>query len=166
MSNARNQHHTLITDEWIGYLDQLIRTTTSPLTLDGFVDILEHFEQAEQDYLCMPYLLSTLIAALAVLLRHVEFVLGCVSGSAGIATTDGTAHQVNDDVSTFLTADSVRGMLRAVLARGSGLLTESHLLWQPYLDWEMRQGDLTHVHEAFTERMSIPHSSKLHVDLA
>jgi len=100
------------------------------------------------------------MTALAILLRHIEFVLACAGGSAGIVTTDGNDIQIDEEVSSFLAEDVVRGTIRAILARGSGLLVESHLLWQPYLDWEIRLGDLARVHEAFTDRLSIPHSSK------
>ena len=46
---------SLIIDQWLKYLDQLIQGASSPLTLDTFVEILERFEQAEQDYLCKYY---------------------------------------------------------------------------------------------------------------
>ena len=42
----------LTLDQWLSYIDVLINSSPRPLTLDGFVEILERFEQAEQDYLC------------------------------------------------------------------------------------------------------------------
>lgn len=42
----------LTPDQWLSYIDLLINSSPRPLTLDGFVEILERFEQAEQDYLC------------------------------------------------------------------------------------------------------------------
>ena len=54
--------------------------------------------------------------------------------------------------------DAVRGMLRGVVHRGNGLLSESHLLWQPWLDWEYAKGD--NVDAVIADRMAIPHSSE------
>jgi hypothetical protein len=43
------------------------------------------------------------------------------------------------DLAAFLTPDNVRGMLRGVVAKGNGLMSTSHLLWQLWIDWELSQ---------------------------
>lgn len=39
-------------ESWMGYFNLLIPSAGAELKLEQFVDILERFEQAEQDYLC------------------------------------------------------------------------------------------------------------------
>lgn len=110
-------------------------------------------------------MLTVLNIALALLLRHIEFIIGCTRSSAGIATTEDRPVLVDPEVEAFLTLDAVRGMLRSVTQHGNGLLSESHLLWQPWIDWEISlaraSSETEHVHALFRERMAVPHSSEL-----
>jgi hypothetical protein len=76
-----------------------------------------------------------------VLLRHIEFVLSCSSNQPGLSLTEteteSEALTVDEEVSAFLTEDVVRDMLQGIVSRGSGFLSQSHLLWQKRIDWEM-----------------------------
>ena len=80
------------------------------------------------------------LEAVAIYLRHIEFLLSCagptLSAESEISETSRT-FAVDTDVAEFLVADTTRSMLRRVVQRGQGLLSESHLLWQLWLDWEM-----------------------------
>lgn len=79
-----------------------------------------------------------MLLALAILVRHVEFILSAAS---------------------ILDHASIRQLLRTVTFRGKTFLTSSHLLWQPWLEWEMSLEDNNeHVHQVFLERISQPHS--------
>lgn len=64
------------------------------------------------------------MAALPILRRHIEFIIKATA-------------ETNPDLKAFLTDDYVRGMLRAVVNRGVGLLANSHELWELWIDWEI-----------------------------
>ncbi len=125
----------LISDVWLKYLDDLIESSPKPLTLDLFVEILERFDQAERDYICGWSITNVAeVQACAILLRHIDFVLQCSrSNSQG---SDDTL-SVDTDLASFLTENSTRSIVQGVVQRGEGLMSESHLLWQPWLAWEM-----------------------------
>ncbi|KAK4688382.1 squamous cell carcinoma antigen recognized by T-cells 3, partial [Tremellales sp. Uapishka_1] len=143
-------------DLWLSFLDGLIGRSTAAVTLEILVDIMEAFDRAEKDYL-----------SLAILLRHIDFIVTCSRSVTG-AIHDGSALFVLDeDVIQFLSEDTVRDMLGAVVRIGEGLLSESHLLWQPWVEWEMsllerksgppKQEEIDLIHGLFKDRMSTPH---------
>ena len=66
-------------------------------------------------------------SAFAILRYHEQFLLQCKDGQ----------HPVDPEVAEFLTTQTVRGMLKDVIDRGSGLLSQSQELWRPYLEWEV-----------------------------
>lgn len=148
-----------MSDEWLSYFDRLI---VPSIDLEAFVNIIERFEQAEQDYLCKSFARMRLTLALAILLRHVEFIIGASNSSIVVNTTEEPL-SVDPEVQAFLTPEAVREMLHNVVAKGHGLLTESHLLWQPWINWEMSLpgANSESVHELFAKRMAIPHSGRL-----
>jgi hypothetical protein len=47
------------------------------------------------------------------------------------------ALEVEAEVTELLTRDTARQMLQGIMVRGESLLGESHLLWQPWLEWEL-----------------------------
>ena len=102
-----------------------------------------------------------------------------------MVTTEGTdTLDVDGDITEFLTPDTVRAMAKAIVSqRAHGLLGDSHLLWQPWIDWEMAQlsaasdrrvnisncclqlmGDrseqVEQIHSLYLERLGIPHTSQ------
>ncbi|ORY30589.1 hypothetical protein BCR39DRAFT_529041 [Naematelia encephala] len=125
-------------DEWLKYLDLLISTSPQPLPVDSFLDVMEKFEQAERDYLCLDY-------------------------------RSHPPNQVESDLAEILVEDTVREMIRGVVIRGEGLLSESHLLWQLALDWEIgllqlrdessRDEQIERIHSLYIERLNIPHAT-------
>ncbi len=125
----------LTSDAWLNHLNSAIESSAKPISLNSFVEILERFDQAERDYLCELKLLIRLMKAAAILLRHLDFILLCSSSQP--TTSEASSLEVEADVTEFLAEDATRDMLRGVEQRGQGLLSESHLLWQPWLDWEM-----------------------------
>jgi hypothetical protein len=46
---------------------------------------------------------------------------------------------VDEDVSSFLTAETVRGMLASVYVQSAGDLGLSHRVWNLWRDWEMER---------------------------
>lgn len=87
---------------------------------------------------------TALTAALAILQRHIDFLLA--------------KHEV--EVEEFLTEETKRGMLQAVVQRGAGLLSTSHLLWQPWLEWEKTVSSPERIHNMFMDRLAVPHTSE------
>ncbi|RXK40070.1 hypothetical protein M231_02710 [Tremella mesenterica] len=149
-------------DTWLSYFDDLFESSVQPVTLDVFVEMLERFDQAEKDYLSS-----------AVLLRHVEFILRCTSHLYAPPEDSQLSRpfiRVEADVAEFLSEETVRRMLQGVVQRGNQLLGESHLLWQPWIDWELdilktkideeqRSSHIDRIHAAYLDRMTVPHST-------
>ncbi|EIW67704.1 hypothetical protein TREMEDRAFT_69686 [Tremella mesenterica DSM 1558] len=149
-------------DTWLSYFDDLFESSVQPVTLDVFVEMLERFDQAEKDYLSS-----------AVLVRHVEFILRCTSHlypPPEDSQLSKPSISVEADVAEFLSEETVRGMLQGVVQRGNQLLGESHLLWQPWIDWELdlmktkideeqRSSHIDRIHAAYLDRMTVPHST-------
>jgi Tfp pilus assembly protein PilW len=79
-----------------------------------------------------------------ILRRHIEFILQAADTS-------------NEDLASILTPDYLRGMLRGVVERGMGLLSESQQLWLLWLEWETNNGPSEVVHQLYMERIAQPH---------
>jgi hypothetical protein len=117
---------SLILDLWFLLLEELLE---APLTLEGFIAIVEHFDTAEKDYFCKSVVRTPLTSAMNLLERHATFLVD--SSKEG-----GT---VDEDVSSFLTAETVRGMLASVYVQSAGHLGLSHRVWNVWKDWEMER---------------------------
>ncbi|QRV76405.1 RNA recognition motif protein [Ceratobasidium sp. AG-Ba] len=99
-------------DVWLPIIDHKI-TSSSTLNLEAFSQITSVFERAEADYLSIP-----------ILLKHMRFVIDS-------ATTS------DEELKAFLTHDTVRELLRTLVAKGSGHITKGHALWEQWVSWEM-----------------------------
>lgn len=92
---------------------------------------------------CPSLLADEINLASAILIRHIEFILLCSRSAFALpALEDGMDDSpnmltVDEEVKAFLTEDTTRGMLQGVCERAKGLLSESHLVWQPWLEWEL-----------------------------
>ncbi|KAL1413103.1 Splicing factor [Vanrija albida] len=140
---------------WLRLIDAKTKLAVQPLTLEGFVDVLELYSKAENDYL-----------SVAVLEHHIKFILR----AAGVAGPEGEEPwTVDAEVAEYLNTDSVRGLIKGVVDRGIGLLSSSQQLWQLWRDWEQsliptlegeqRSEQLSHIHEMYLERLQTPHST-------
>ncbi|OCF40172.1 hypothetical protein I317_05996 [Kwoniella heveanensis CBS 569] len=147
-------------DTWLFSLETLISSSARPLSLDDFVSVLEKFDQAENDYFSIP-----------ILLRHLEFVVACypratLSNSASEDGSQPAPIPVDEDVAEFLSAETTRGLISGIVQRARGSLSESHKLWNPWLEWEKtfledpaeRSTDaLERIHAMYIERLATPH---------
>ena len=114
------------------YFDSIIAEPI--LSLDVLVHVLEKFDQAERDYLCELYKQTVkLTEAVAILLRHMEFLLSLYRA---VRLSKGAPEQ-QADVTEFLSDEAIRDFLQGIVNRGQGLLGDSNLLWQQWLDWEL-----------------------------
>ncbi|WWC62824.1 uncharacterized protein I303_105422 [Kwoniella dejecticola CBS 10117] len=118
-------------------------------------EMLEKFDQAEQDYL-----------SISILDRHINFILACFrSDRPGSQGSDAYA---DGDVIDFLTEDNTRNMVKSVYQRGSHVLNESDQLWQTWLGWELgllgrasNKGEsLDVLHAIYIDRMRTPHTNQ------
>ncbi|ORX37192.1 hypothetical protein BD324DRAFT_681110 [Kockovaella imperatae] len=127
---------------WIKYLDALIAAAPTPLNLESFLDIVEKYSLAETDYL-----------SFKLLDHNLRFILRC----AGIPEPLG----VDAELEAFLEKETVRSMLKEVVDRGRGLLSQSSALWNSYMDWELSVAempqDLEFINGIFVDRLSTPH---------
>ncbi|WVQ65310.1 uncharacterized protein L199_003486 [Kwoniella botswanensis] len=141
---------------WLLYFDLKIPSCQRPLSLDAFVEILEKFDQAEQDYI-----------SAAVLTRHIQFVLSCFHAGVPEDAANNTTTTVDSDVTEFLSEDTTRNMIKALYQRGEGLLDQSEEIWQIWLQWELgllynasnKQTQLEMIHTMFADRVEIPHTN-------
>lgn len=123
---------------WRRILDAKIASLAQPVGLDAFVNVLELFQSAQEEYLCefsleccRGSLCTPLTAALAILEQHAKFLVGLVApASEGKVTGD-------DEVREYLNAETLRGMLRDVAEKTNGLLSSSQAVWQVWIDWEV-----------------------------
>lgn len=78
---------------------------------------------------------------------------------------------VDEEVSAFLDIETTRGLIKAAVDLGNGLLSESQQLWQLWIDWELgllegakgtgKREAIGNVHDVYLQRLAIPHSSTL-----
>lgn len=146
---SRSGARELMPDEWFSHLDELIQSQAQPLTMEGFLDVFERFMEAENDYFCKssplpPSLQCRKLAdrvAIAILSRHMDFVIRCAGASSGLPSNgddaDAAGLSVDPEVGETLAHDAVRGMLRDISRKGDSSLADSHLLWSRWRDWEM-----------------------------
>ncbi|WVR06547.1 hypothetical protein IAU60_003578 [Kwoniella sp. DSM 27419] len=138
---------------WFTYFDILLASTPKPVTLDAFVTILEAFDRAEQDYM-----------SIDLLLRHLNFVIACSTSQNESSTSDSVP--VDGDVSKFLVVDTLRGMLAGIVSKGEDSISESHKLWQPWVEWEVgqiangtgRSEAIARIQSMYLNRLRIPHN--------
>nr|XP_019000213.1 uncharacterized protein I203_07372 [Kwoniella mangroviensis CBS 8507]OCF63674.1 hypothetical protein I203_07372 [Kwoniella mangroviensis CBS 8507] len=141
---------------WLSYFDLKIPSCQQPLSLDAFVEILEKYDQAEQDYI-----------SAAVLTRHIQFVLSCFHAGGPEDVANSTTTMVDSDVTEFLSEDTTRNMIKALYQRGEGLLDQSEEIWQIWLQWELgllqnasiKQTQMEVIHTMFADRVKIPHTN-------
>ncbi|CAE6434398.1 unnamed protein product [Rhizoctonia solani] len=128
-------------DVWLPLLDQKLSTIGS-LTIEGFNEMTKWFEKAEADYF-----------SIEILQKHMECILN--------ASRSG-----NDEVQAFLTRDTVRELLKAIVLKGSGHITKCDALWDKWVTWEMEcfsdsshtPEDITRVQATLLSRLHTPHS--------
>ncbi|WWC88440.1 uncharacterized protein L201_003351 [Kwoniella dendrophila CBS 6074] len=133
-------------------------SSPQPLSLDAFVDILEKFDQTEQDYL-----------SITILARHIEFIFSCFGAGQPESSQNEKAVTVESDVNEFLTIDTTRSMIKAIYTRAEGLMSDSGKLWQLWLDWELnllgnspdKDTATQAIHLMFSDRMKIPHTTRM-----
>ncbi|WWD05336.1 hypothetical protein V865_003409 [Kwoniella europaea PYCC6329] len=141
---------------WLSYFDLKIPSCQQPLSLDAFVEILEKFDQAEQDYI-----------SAAVLTRHIQFVLSCFHAGVPEDAANSRTTTVDSDITEFLSEDTTRNMIKALYQRGEGLLDQSEEIWQIWLQWELgllynasnKQTQLEMIHTMFADRVKITHTN-------
>ncbi|KAG8759489.1 Splicing factor, partial [Ceratobasidium sp. 423] len=128
-------------DVWLPLLDHKITATGNPTT-EGFNEITNWFERAEADYF-----------SIEILHKHMEFILN--------ASTSGS-----EELQGFLTRDTVRELLSAIVLKGSGHITKCNVLWDKWIAWEMEYfsgsshtpEDVTRVQATLLFRLHTPHS--------
>lgn len=72
--------------------------------------------------------------------------------------------------------ETVRGMIQALVGRSVGLLDQSQMVWQLWLDWELERQkteryvvvhvsadgrDIERIHELYRDRLAVPHAGEL-----
>jgi hypothetical protein len=62
--------------------------------------------------------------------RHVAFIIECFESDQETG---------DPDLMGLLTPDYTRDLLREVMAKASGLLSDSSRIWNTWAEWEMRQ---------------------------
>ncbi|KAG9075208.1 Splicing factor, partial [Ceratobasidium sp. UAMH 11750] len=128
-------------DVWLPIIDHKV-TSSGVLNVESFSQIISMFERAEADYLSIP-----------ILLKHMRFIIDSA------ATSD-------EELQSFLTRDTVHELLKGLVAKGSGYITKSHVLWEQWLSWEMEylassqptDEDLQRVQTTLLSRLHSPHS--------
>ncbi|KAB5593411.1 RNA-binding protein [Ceratobasidium theobromae] len=129
-------------DVWLPLIEHKI-AGAGVLTTESFNEIVNLFESAETDYF-----------SIEILHKHLGFILN--------ATTQG-----NDALQSFLTRDTVRELLQAIVVKGSGHITKCHLLWNQWIAWEMEHlagsssrtpEDIQRVQATLLSRVHVPHS--------
>ncbi|KAG9123420.1 Splicing factor, partial [Ceratobasidium sp. 392] len=126
---------------WLPIIDHKI-ASSGGLTLESFSQIISVFERAEADYLSIP-----------ILLKHMRFVIDSAATS-------------NEEIQAFLTRDTTRELLGGLVTKGSGHITQGHVLWEQWLSWEMdylastqpTEDDLQRVQTILLSRLHSPHS--------
>ncbi|EAL22747.1 hypothetical protein CNBB1950 [Cryptococcus deneoformans B-3501A] len=146
-------------EEWLTYLDDFVNNAVKPLDVTAFMDIMEKYVQAERDYL-----------SLSIILQHVKFIIACFkAGHTPQSSEEALEVPVDEEVSAFLDVGTTRGLIKAAVDLGNGLLSESQQLWQLWIDWELRllegakgtekQEAIESVHDVYLQRLAIPHST-------
>ncbi|KAG8747930.1 Splicing factor [Ceratobasidium sp. 414] len=82
------------------------------------------------------------------------------------AASEDSAATSDEELQSFLTRDTVRELLRGLVAKGSGHITKGHVLWEQWLSWEMEylassqptDEDLQRVQTILLSRLHSPHS--------
>ncbi|KAG8698016.1 Splicing factor, partial [Ceratobasidium sp. 394] len=128
-------------DMWLPIIDHKV-ASSGVLNLESFSQIISVFERAEVDYLSIP-----------ILLKHMRFIIDSAAAS-------------NEELQSFLTRDTIRELLKGLVAKGSGHITKSHVLWEQWLSWEMEyllssqptDEDLQRVQTILLSRLHSPHS--------
>ncbi|CAE6382645.1 unnamed protein product [Rhizoctonia solani] len=128
-------------DVWLPLLDHKINVSGNQ-TVEGFNEATKWFERAEADYF-----------SIEILHKHMAFVLD--------ASTSG-----NDELQAFLTRETVRELLRAIVLKGSGHITKCDALWDKWIAWEMEYfsgsshtpEDITRIQATLLSRLHTPHS--------
>lgn len=112
------------------------------------------------------------LLALSIILQHVKFIIACFkAGHTPQSSEEALEVPVDEEVSAFLDVGTTRGLIKAAVDLGNGLLSESQQLWQLWIDWELRllegakgtekQEAIESVHDVYLQRLAIPHFSKL-----
>ncbi|KAI0257869.1 hypothetical protein BC834DRAFT_926935 [Gloeopeniophorella convolvens] len=137
-------------DVWIPLIEAK-RASVDVDTVEGALAVLEVYGRAEEDYLSIP-----------LLKQHMDFL---IDRHADFAASGGVAKGSEEPFSREWT----RGALRAVVARGTGHLTQSYLLWDALRDWEVEglaeiQGEerpaaIVEVEDMFLARLQQCHST-------
>ncbi|KAI0726224.1 RNA-binding protein Prp24 [Fomitopsis betulina] len=120
----------------------------SPEALQAILDL---FNRAEQDYLSIP-----------LLRKHLDFLAERYEHFASLEARP-------EEFGDMFTASWMRVEMPRVVEKGAGHLTQSHLLWDVYKDWEMEQlqnaspaerAELQdHVELVLLKRLQQPHSN-------
>ncbi|CAK9779644.1 hypothetical protein CC85DRAFT_289288 [Cutaneotrichosporon oleaginosum] len=134
---------------WRRVLDAKV-TSVSPVTLDALVDILDVFQTAEGEYLSP-----------SILTQHATFLVSLAEGAEG-------AQKGDEEVRAYLHAETLRGMLRDLAERSSGVLNATGV-WQAWIDWEVsllehlsgadKKEQIRHVGDVYLERLKTPHTA-------
>ncbi|KGB79737.2 hypothetical protein CNBG_5575 [Cryptococcus deuterogattii R265] len=146
-------------EEWLTYLDDFINNAVKPLDVTAFMDIMEKYVQAERDYLSP-----------SIILQHVKFIITCFKASHNPQSSEEAMEvAVDEEVSAFLDIETTRGLIKAAVDLGNGLLSESQQLWQLWIDWELgllegakgtgKREAIENVHDVYLQRLAIPHST-------
>ncbi|EJC97945.1 uncharacterized protein FOMMEDRAFT_97432 [Fomitiporia mediterranea MF3/22] len=136
---------------WLPIIDLRISQGTD--TVEDALEVLTLFQTAEEDYLSIP-----------MLQKHIEFLL---ERHIYFHSLDPKAEELQETFSSEWT----RMMAESVVKKASSHLTEGHLVWNAYFNWEMEQLDSPHVQseeradlilrieDILLERLKQPHST-------
>ncbi|KAH7914268.1 hypothetical protein BJ138DRAFT_1177428 [Hygrophoropsis aurantiaca] len=135
---------------WIPLIDA--KTTAADLdSPSGALEVLEVYSRAEADYLSIP-----------ILQKHVEFLIDRHAYFTALESKP-------DVLGELFSTDWTRSALTAVVTKGAGHITQSHLLWDVQRDWELdllenapsdeKAALATHVEVLLLSRLQQPHSN-------
>ncbi|KAI5116436.1 hypothetical protein M0805_006250 [Coniferiporia weirii] len=120
-------------------------------TLDDALEVLALFRTAEEDYL-----------SITLLQRHIDFLVDRFSFF-------NSSKLQPESMGDAFSAEWMSAALSSVVEKGAGHLTESHLLWDVYLNWEVEQledtpeeerpGRISKIEGLFLRRLKQPHSN-------
>ncbi|KAH7922022.1 hypothetical protein BV22DRAFT_1131760 [Leucogyrophana mollusca] len=132
----------------------LIDAKSTAVDLDspsGVLEVLEVYSRAEADYLSIP-----------ILQKHVGFLIDRHAFFAALESKP-------DDLGELFSSDWTRAAITAVVAKGVGHITKSHLLWDTQRDWELdllenapnheKSALAAHVEILLLSRLQQPHSN-------
>ncbi|TFY58334.1 hypothetical protein EVJ58_g6483 [Rhodofomes roseus] len=105
---------------WLPLIERKLQAGNleSPEDLRGILDL---FNRAERDYLSMP-----------LLRKHLNFLVERYEHFTSLETKP-------DSLGDLFSTSWIRSAMSDVVSKGIGHLTESHLLWDVYKDWELEQ---------------------------